>query len=637
MKSKILSLLSSWLVRIFLGVLFVAVLAYYFFGTSETTTDYLLMGSVEQGDLTLSISESGQVSDEEEIELTPETSSKVTGVYVDEGDYVKKGQLLLALDASDASFDIEDAKINLAQAEQDLEELDEPADEIDIKKAENEVTKAENELSDLLDTYNNSVENKQKEIDDLEESKPDAYDSAYNEAISVFSTLPDVFVHLETLINGNDISREHSNLAYYVLMSHDQDLAEDLGEIETAYEDLEDIYDLALDSYENADRTDYESIEDLAQASYDTVEALSDLLKSLDLYLTLANESLGEDFEFHDTVLSDRDQVIDDANTINPLLNSIDDELSNITDIDDSIAEAQDDLVDLADSYEQDKASAELTLEEKQLELEDLQDSDSDELDYKSQELVVRQRKNDLAKAQESYQDYFLYASVAGYISAWDVDLGDSVSSSTVVGTLIDNHKQVVVSLNELDISDIELGQTATVTFDAIPDFEAEGVVVKKDISGTVNSGVVSYEVTLSIQSDDERILTGMSADVDIVLLSKPDVTLVSKLAVKEDPEGKYVQLVTNKDALGTEPFYALETVKTEKVYLEVGDEDDVNYEVLSGLEVGDPIVLSTITLSSDETDSGSFGLPSGDAGGGAEFSPPSGASTNIQGGPPSF
>lgn len=640
MKAKILTLLKAWGFRIFLGVLILSVVAYFLLRGEETTQDYLLLGSIEKGDITLSISESGQVSDAQDIELTPDASAKVTGIYVSEGSYVTAGQLLLSLDSSDAYFEVEDAEISLAQAKQDLEELGEPGDAIDIKRAENDVTEAENAITELSANYEKNIadfleqiEDHQQEILDIQETDlPSAFNSAYSEITNVFVDFPEAYGEIKDIVQGR--INTQGTLSYY----SDRiggDSRQQQEKIESAFSEAQTYYNNALDLYEASSRDESGPLKELTDQTYEALSALSETLKELDVFLAMMYEDTPTD----PYMLTHREIVAENIALINPILSSLYDEVENIDalyesieDTNELIADAQQDIIELEESYELDLVGLNLTLEERQLDLEDLQNSDTDELDYRAQELVVRQRENTLAKAQESYQDYFIYATVSGYISAWDVNVGDSISQSTVVGTLVDDNKQLVVSLNELDISDIEIGQTATITFDAISDFEAEGVVVEKDIAGTVNSGVVTYDVTLSIQSDDERILTGMSADVDIVLLSKPGVILVSKVSVKEDQDGKYVEVIKNADSLEMQPFYAPEAIETEKVYIEVGEADDVNYEVLSGLEVGDRIVLSTISLSSEEgDDSASFGLP----GNGEDFAPPDGAS--FEGGPPSL
>ncbi|HCW31873.1 MAG: RND family efflux transporter MFP subunit, HlyD family secretion protein [Candidatus Peregrinibacteria bacterium GW2011_GWF2_39_17] len=693
MKAKILTLLKAWSGRILLGVVVLSVGAFFIFRGEETTEDYLLLGNTDQGDITLSISDSGQVSDAEEIEITPNASSKVTAIYVDEGSYVSAGDLLLELDYEDALLNISEAEISLEQAEQDLQELLNPADEIDIKKAENDVIEAENAIKErafqyqddyealekTIEDYHNQIadntdqiEDYQSKIEDTEENILDAETTDQQSAMnSAYSAVADIMVNLGEIMNDLDeivtgsFSGQQKKLSQYSWATT-EDEGDQLEKVEDEFYEASASYDSLFTLYQSASRSDLSSIRDLTDAAYEAVSFLSESYKELDVFLTLIYEHLDpSDSELYIELTTDRSTVATNISRVNPYLSTIYDEVEaidalndsiedyegeiedyqgtildyeeDIQDLNKSIASSENDFAELDEQYELDLQNLRITVEEKQLDLIDLQAGDVSESDIRAQLLVVRQRENSLKSTQESYADYFLYAPVSGYISSWDVDVGESISSSTIIGNLIDNNKQVIVSLNELDILDIEIGQTAKITFDAIPDFKTEGVVVKKDVAGTVNSGVVSYDVTLSVQSEDERILTGMSADVDIVLLSKPGVTLVSKMAVKEDQDGKYVEVVQNADSLEMQPFYSPEVIETEKAYIEVGDEDEVNYEVLSGLKVGDRIVLSTISLSSEEDTSGAFGLPGGGEGpGSGEFTPPRGGG-NFEGGPPIF
>lgn len=679
MKSKIIAFFKTWSLRIIFVAIILSIVFFFISKGEETTEEYILLGTVEQGDITVSIAESGQVSDAEEIELKPDASAKITHVYVDEGSYVSKGQILLSLDASDALLNVEDAKISLEQAQQDLEELrepadeidikkakisieqtlqdieelGEPADEIDIKKAKNSITEAENKITALSSNYDSDYADLLKLIEETKKTDlPSAFNSAYSEITNVFIDLPEAYAEIKDIVQGSINGQR--GLAYYSTRLG-REGRQQQSKVENDFSKAQSYYSDAIDLYEGTSREDTESLEELVDTTYEAVSALSNTLKELDVFLALF---YGEDPD-DSYMLVHRKTTAENIAVINPYLSSVYTEVEAIDDLYQKIEDAEQDIIDLERDYEidlnslnltleekqldldelldsdvdeTDLNSLNLTLEEKQLDLDELLDSDADDLEYRTQELVVRQRKNSLASAQKDYEDYFLHAPVAGYISSWDVDFGESVSSSTTIGTLIDDNKQVVVSLNELDILDVKLGQTATITFDAIPDFEAEGVVLKKDIAGTVNSGVVSYNVTLSIQSEDERILTGMSADVDIVLLSKPDTTIVSKVSVKEDKQGKYVEVIKNSEDLDEKPFFAPEEVEIENIYFEVGEEDDVNYQVLSGLEIGTRIVLSTISLSTDNDESSGFGLP-GAGGGGGGFTPPSGGGGGNFGG----
>ncbi len=627
---KIFSTLLGKIISGLVLILLATGVYFLFPSQSADSSEYTVLTTVEKGTLTSSISASGQVSSAEEIELQPEASGRLVGVYVEEGDAVYAGQLLAVLDSTKASTSIAEAELNLEQARLDLEELSEPADEIDIKKAENAVTEAEIALADLLTNYEDAIADKQKEILSAQDDIPSAYDRAYNAAVAVFAELPDVMEDIEDILEDEgNLSSRHSDAVYYVILTYSEDLSDARVELEEHYEEDEDIYDLALIAYEETNREDLDSIEALVDQTYVTLAEFSDLLKELGLFLTLVDEELGSDSEYASYVEEQRDLVSADLSTINPLLTDIYDELESLIDLEDSIVELESEIEKLGTQYEQDKSSAELSLQEKQLELTDLKNSEVTDLDYRNQELIIRQKENALEEARKNYNDYFIYAPVGGYISSLDASEGENISSGTLFATLVDDAQQVVVSLNELDISDVEVGQSATLEFDAIPDLTVDATVVEKSITGTVNSGVVSYEVTVSIQSEDERILVGMSTDLEIVLMSKKDVTLIPQTAVKTDEQGSYVEVISNGDELAQKPFYSASELSIEKKYIELGEQDSTNYEVISGIEAGTQIVLMTVNTSSEEEASSSL-FPSGGGIPDGEFSPPSGGSGSF-------
>ncbi|MEK9201216.1 MAG: efflux RND transporter periplasmic adaptor subunit [Patescibacteria group bacterium] len=102
--------------------------------TKEALPQYI-MAPVQIGKIIQSVTGSGQVSAENQIEVTSEVSAKITSIKVAVGNEVKAGDLLATLDAKDASISLENAKIA-------YEKLVEPAKKGDVVNAENNLTKA---------------------------------------------------------------------------------------------------------------------------------------------------------------------------------------------------------------------------------------------------------------------------------------------------------------------------------------------------------------------------------------------------------------------------------------------------------------------------------------------------------------
>lgn len=92
-------------------------------------------------------------------------------------------------------------------------------------------------------------------------------------------------------------------------------------------------------------------------------------------------------------------------------------------------------------------------------------------------------------------------------------DAVDSASqySTDVTAFMIspDENRLLSVSVDELDINSVELGQKAVVTFDAIEDQEFEGEVTKIGNTASVSGGVAKYTITITIPKDDDGNLFG--------------------------------------------------------------------------------------------------------------------------------
>ena len=75
----------------------------------------------------------------------------------------------------------------------------------------------------------------------------------------------------------------------------------------------------------------------------------------------------------------------------------------------------------------------------------------------------------------------------------------------------------VELSINEVDVTTLAEGQDAEIEFDAVADLKMTGTVDEVATAGTIESGVVSYRVWLTLDGTDERLKTGMSAAATIV------------------------------------------------------------------------------------------------------------------------
>lgn len=106
------------------GVLGAGGAAVYFTQKSEAPTvptDTKLRVDVKRRDLVIEVVDTGKIQPKEKIEIKSKVAGQVTQVLVEEGDRVKKGQLLLKLDPTDFEREVAKADADVAQAKNALE------------------------------------------------------------------------------------------------------------------------------------------------------------------------------------------------------------------------------------------------------------------------------------------------------------------------------------------------------------------------------------------------------------------------------------------------------------------------------------------------------------------------------------
>ncbi len=240
-----------------------------------------------------------------------------------------------------------------------------------------------------------------------------------------------------------------------------------------------------------------------------------------------------------------------------------------------------------------DLATAKSTIEETKNSLGNI-NGGSGTLDLRSQELA-------LESAQLAYDNSFIRAPFDGTVAQLTINVGDNVSSGTTIGTFITQQKVADITLNEVDVAKIKIGDKATLTFDAIDNLSISGKVSSIDLVGTVSQGVVSYNVKIVFDTQDERIKSGMSVSAAIITNSKQDIIVAPTSAIKTQGNISYVDVVPKETKTTDSSGTTLDTTPTQQ-QVEIGISDDTSTEIISGLNEGDKIVTKTISGSTAKT-----------------------------------
>lgn len=195
-----------------------------------------------------------------------------------------------------------------------------------------------------------------------------------------------------------------------------------------------------------------------------------------------------------------------------------------------------------------------------------------------------------------------LKSPVPGTITSFSIASGDSVQSSETVAHITEYRTlQTTISVDELDITKVQVGQAAEITASAFKDETFEGKVTKVATEGTSSNGVSTFDITVQI-TDPKSLKIGMSTEASISIESKEDALYVPVEAVYSSKGEKYVLVSTTSNDL---------TQSTKKVSVKTGISNDTYVEVTSGLAEGDSVQIPRVQSSGNTTQGGMM-MPGG-------------------------
>jgi len=170
------------------------------------------------------------------------------------------------------------------------------------------------------------------------------------------------------------------------------------------------------------------------------------------------------------------------------------------------------------------------TVEKKKLEM------DAAKYEAEAQRLEMKANEAMLEKSN-------LYAPSSGMLGDLNVEEGENISQSTLIGTHINiEYVYAEFGIVERDVQKITLGQKAKVFVDAYPDKVFEGVIenIAPQISGTSRTSTAKVR----IENPEGLLMPGMFARVRIMLYSKKDALVVPTDAVQGGEGEKFVYVI---------------------------------------------------------------------------------------------
>ena len=198
------------------------------------------------------------------------------------------------------------------------------------------------------------------------------------------------------------------------------------------------------------------------------------------------------------------------------------------------------------------------------------------------QEASVNSAKSDVSYYQTQINKTILRSPINGVVTKVVPNVGEFVSAGqNNFGVISDKDFKIEAYIPEADIAKISVGNLSTTTLDAYGSgVSFQTKVITIDPAETVLEGVPTYKVTLVFVNADNRVKSGMTANLDILTREANNVIEVPYRAVVDEGGNKTVRIV-NSDG---------KTYKSVPVTLGIRGFDGT-VEIKSGLNNGDKVV----------------------------------------------
>lgn len=240
----------------------------------------------------------------------------------------------------------------------------------------------------------------------------------------------------------------------------------------------------------------------------------------------------------------------------------------------------------------------------------------------------IRQERATLESAQYDLEQVTITSPIDGVVTRRNIEEGETVvigtmnNPGTVLLTIADfSILEAHVEVDETDIPSVRLGQTATISIDALPDATYPGRVTEIGNSpiqgGELGSNqATNFEVVVTLDGDVPAVRPGFTATADIQTAVRTDVVAVpiQSTTVRDvtlDPDGRIVRPAADGGAAAAaaaQPNVADRTEETEGVFVvrderawfvpvETGIAGDRYFEVISGLAAEDLVAIGPFDI----------------------------------------
>jgi len=207
--------------------------------------------------------------------------------------------------------------------------------------------------------------------------------------------------------------------------------------------------------------------------------------------------------------------------------------------------------------------------------------------------IAIQTAMINLDKAKQGLLDTEIIAPFDGTIVAIDVKKDESNKTDinpllTKIAIHIVDTKTIKMTgiIDEIDITKVSVGQPAIIRVDALPGRDLKGSVRFVSPFGTLQSGVVNFPVEIYMDKDEntEGLRGGLTATADIITGMRENVLQVPNRAIKGLSGDYWVDVVIDAAS-----------AKTEKRPVKTGVQNKKNTEIISGLKEGEQVLIEAV------------------------------------------
>jgi HlyD family secretion protein len=518
MKSRLTSLKTFFLKKsVYIpAVILVGILAWALLGSSNSSNEQII--TVESSTFIQEVGVTGKVIPAKDVDMAFETTGRVSYVNVKVGDMVKQGQVLASVSSGDQQATILQRQARVDSEKAKLAEVQRGSRPEDITIAVTEVDGARTSNEQNLQALVDQIKDSYAKVDDGVRSKAD-----------------------QLFKNPRTVSPEVIPFGNYSLYVSVNEQRLKIGEMLTAWE--KSISNLGIDTY---------------SPTY-IVEARANLSTARDFFndLSVGVSSLTASESFTQTTI---DKYKADVSAARSAVSA---SISALGSAEQAYKASQNAYI---------KAQDELALKKAGSTIEQIN----------SQLALVRSAEADLQSARAVLAKTSITAPFNGLITKVDTKAGEIASANiNVIGMISASSYEIESFISESDIAKVKAGQSARVTLDAYgKDIIFLATTVHVDPAETVLDGVSTYKTKLQFSATDERIRSGMTANIIIQTAEKPASVVIPQEALFLEAGEKMVTV----DQAGTRVNRKVETG---------GINAKGEIEVLSGISVGEKVVVS--------------------------------------------